>query len=616
MLRCCAHDDLGSLLSAAQAHSRLHQAVEIVATSLTTVTAKVPEQQQVDSVLLYLSKCGQRVDSIDLQGPSNDGLGHAFYRSLHQLPHTKLQGLSSLCFSEMRVQMQPRDGFQGVICAGSPIKRLRFDHCQMRDGVEGLSAVLALLPELQHLSFVKTKRFSVSEPESLDFPIGAVQGLQQLTFLEVAAQCWEPNCWWPGHWSEYPDVLRHLLGLTRLQDLRLPFRNPHTVTASALSALQRITRLTVNASLGYGERVFQPGALVGKTQLQHLEVVGYNIAGASTGVAQLMSYLQHLQQLAILNLSHTLIDQDAVAPEEVYSALTASSELHRLSICGCILPAGVWQHMFPAGRLLPRLQSLDICGVLFPAGPAPAPHKSLLATCCPGLRVLTQHHCNMSPHQPLPSSSQGVTPTRAALAGLPVHSNTVGRQLPPWHQGLPSLEINNMGSAKPSPDLERRRITSFCLGLPVLTYNHQIPTSNARRERLLQSGRPLHQQLPISGPAVTPTVAVGSSVHSNSAGRQLPDLRFPAIGGLFVSVGPTPDLEMGCTRNCRRLPVLTQNPTSNAGLGPRDQSGSPVHQQPSSSSQGVTTDTLVHNNSGAASGSRVCNGIYVSIQSM
>lgn len=200
----------------------------------------------------------------------------------------------------------------------------------------------------------------------------------------MAAQCWEPNCWWPGHSSEYPDALRHLLGLTRLQDLRLHFRNPHTITASALSALQRITRLSVNASLGYGERVFQPGALVGKTQLQHLEVVGYNIAGASTGVAQLMSYLQHLQQLAILNLSHTLIDQDAVAPEEVYSALTASSELHRLSICGCILPAGVWQHMFPAGRLLPRLQSLDICGVLFPAGPAPAPHKSLLATCCPG----------------------------------------------------------------------------------------------------------------------------------------------------------------------------------------------------------------------------------------
>ena len=43
-----------------------------------------------------------------------------------------------------------------------------------------------------------------------------------------------------------------------------------------------------------------------------------------------------------------------------FSALTASSKLQHLSLSRCWLPAGVWQHMFPAGRQLPQLRSLKI----------------------------------------------------------------------------------------------------------------------------------------------------------------------------------------------------------------------------------------------------------------
>ena len=76
-----------------------------------------------------------------------------------------------------------------------------------------------------------------------------------------------------------------------------------------------------------------------------------------------------------------------MAPASAYSALTASSKLQRLALHQCNLPAGVWQHMFPAGRQLPHLQELDISWVNYP-DPAAAPEGSCLVSCCPGVRVL------------------------------------------------------------------------------------------------------------------------------------------------------------------------------------------------------------------------------------
>jgi hypothetical protein len=61
----------------------------------------------------------------------------------------------------------------------------------------------------------------------------------------------------------------------------------------------------------------------------------------------------------------------------------------QLEVSKCQLPEGVWQHVFPAGRQLPHLQSLAISDVSLPSGDqASAPEGSRLVTCCPGLRCL------------------------------------------------------------------------------------------------------------------------------------------------------------------------------------------------------------------------------------
>lgn len=58
-----------------------------------------------------------------------------------------------------------------------------------------------------------------------------------------------------------------------------------------------------------------------------------------------------------------------------------------------MLPADVWQHVLPAGRQFPALQSLSIAGVTHPfAGPAAGPEGSRLVSCCPGLRSLDLRH--------------------------------------------------------------------------------------------------------------------------------------------------------------------------------------------------------------------------------
>jgi hypothetical protein len=142
VLQCCAADDQGSLFSAARAHSRLHQAAEAALHSISTA---VPEQQQADSVLLYLDRHGSHVNSLKLWGPQKEKL------TLYQL-HTSLQ-LRSLDVAQFHLQLLPGSGFQGVLglaaAAGTPpLKQLRLNACRLLDGVEGLQAALLQLPAL------------------------------------------------------------------------------------------------------------------------------------------------------------------------------------------------------------------------------------------------------------------------------------------------------------------------------------------------------------------------------------------------------------------------------------------------------------------------------------
>jgi hypothetical protein len=125
------------------------------------------------------------------------------------------------------------------------------------------------------------------------------------------------------------------------------------------------------------------------------------LAGGAAGTAELMTYLQELQQLTYLGFRNI---SAATAPAAAYSALTASSKLQHLDISNCTVPAGAWQHVFPAGRLLPHLRVLDLLEVCHSDGhAAAAPEGSPLVSCCPGLLSLQllDLHCSAELLAPL-----------------------------------------------------------------------------------------------------------------------------------------------------------------------------------------------------------------------
>ena len=136
--------------------------------------------------------------------------------------------------------------------------------------------------------------------------------------------------------------------------------------------------------------LLEPGALAGHTKLQHLTVRGCSYFQEGEAEAgELLSHLHKMQQLTYLDLgSYGASHQEPSVPMAAYSALTAGSKLQHLDISCCMLPADAWQHMFPAGRQLPHLQTLVINEVRHPSGAAVAPDGSRLVSCCPGLSVL------------------------------------------------------------------------------------------------------------------------------------------------------------------------------------------------------------------------------------
>jgi hypothetical protein len=117
---------------------------------------------------------------------------------LRRLPHQDLQGLSSLHFSELCVQLQPADGLSGVVTTSAQVKQLKLHRCHLLDGVKGLAAALVLLPKLQHLSLVHNY-----QPMPItSLPSNALPALQQLTYLETAGKVFQvcllvlPFCNW------------------------------------------------------------------------------------------------------------------------------------------------------------------------------------------------------------------------------------------------------------------------------------------------------------------------------------------------------------------------------------------------------------------------------------
>jgi hypothetical protein len=253
VLQCCAANDQRNLFSAARAHSRLHQAAVTVLHSISTAA---PEEQQVDSVLLYLDRHGSHVDSPKMRGRESGFEGPL---TLEQFP-PDLQ-LHSLDLAQFHVQLLPGNGSQGVLATTAdadvgppPLKQLRFNECILLDGAKGLAAALQQLPVLEHLS-LHTMGDGVSELQ-LRLPTRVLQQLQQLTYLELAAVTVQRPDW------DSP-ALQPLQALTRLADLRLAdlYPDKRRVSASLLSSMCHLTRLALVSA------VFEPVALAGKAKL-------------------------------------------------------------------------------------------------------------------------------------------------------------------------------------------------------------------------------------------------------------------------------------------------------------------------------------------------------------
>jgi hypothetical protein len=170
---------------------------------------------------------------------------------------------------------------------------------------------------------------------------------------------------------------------------------------------------------------FEPRALAGKTQLQHLTLGRCRLVPGA-GVAQLLSELQHLTQLSHLELSHSCRwfpeEGGPSPPPAAYASLTASSRLQHLDFSSNTLPSAAWQYMCPAGRTPPQLTHLDISYVTQPSGT----DASALVSCCPGLQILKSS---------IPCSTAKVAPLQQ-LTGL--HTLAFCKK---WHDELEGVEV-------------------------------------------------------------------------------------------------------------------------------------------------------------------------------
>jgi hypothetical protein len=361
VLQCLAATDQRSLFSAARAHSRLRQAA---VAALRSITAVCTQQQQMDSMLGFLRKHGQHVNSIETIVRLRKREASTGWPSRRWQDTVRLRGLpsdlhlNSLSLDSVHVQLHPYDTIEGVLgsAAVADLKQLRLKDCRLLDCAKQLAAVWSLLPVgLEHLSISSVK----SNGEWVQFPTAALQRLQQLTYLELSLIKLQGL---DGVSVVDNPVLQPLQALTRLVDLRLTriLQAPNgRISAEMLSGMQHLTRL----ELSHGDYV-EPDVLAGKTKLRHLQLHCCNTLQVTAWAGQLLLRLQTLHQLTNLTMGFSWwLKHKDEPPAAAYSALTASSKLQHLDIRGCTVPAGVWQHVFPPRRQLPHLRSLNISAV-------------------------------------------------------------------------------------------------------------------------------------------------------------------------------------------------------------------------------------------------------------
>jgi hypothetical protein len=312
VLQCC---DQRSLLSAARTCPRLHQAAVL---ALRSISASIEQQHEANSVLLYLDRHGQHIDSLELHGVDDSAV------SLRQLP-ANLQ-LSTLTLQEVAVQLQPGHGFQGVLGAAgaagaAALKQLQLTTCKLLDeeGMEGAAAP-QLPAGLEHLSISDTH----SDGKLTQFLTGMVQPMQQLTCLELAFVQLKQGA---------------LANMTQLRHLELAF-------------------CTLKGAEGVEQLLHQLQHL---PHLTHLDLVNSLICAEDNPLAAAYSALTASSKLQHLNISGAMVPADALL--HIFPAGRRLPCLQLLALKGIQQPSG-HQATAPEGSCLvsccPSLQSMDM----------------------------------------------------------------------------------------------------------------------------------------------------------------------------------------------------------------------------------------------------------------
>jgi hypothetical protein len=194
------------------------------------------------------------------------------------------------------------------------------------------------------------------------------------------------------HWTTAHADLAHFSKLQSLQDLSVVVESHSTAVAVAAAVPAGLTALALDASainIGPGHNApelcltrlanllrfsgqgvcMQPSSLGSMTWLRELDIEGPRYAnGDRWAPGELLTALQHLTQLQHLGLRNCKLYQDAPWQRQeancrCFAALTASTQLTSLvltQLCFMPIPQVAFEHMFPAGHVLPHLKDVLI----------------------------------------------------------------------------------------------------------------------------------------------------------------------------------------------------------------------------------------------------------------
>jgi hypothetical protein len=193
-------------------------------------------------------------------------------------------------------------------------------------------------------------------------------------------------------YSEDDNAVQHLSCVVKLQTLVITSQYMSVHLAEGLQGLRNMTAITclhlgpssisVEGPYGMGmyystpwleslttlqwlrlERMrIEPSQLHGLSLLACLTLLG--VSFNPTDLLGMLGKLTRLQQLHVTHDSRYELGQHGVVwpvPSAAYAGLTASSQLQEIVLNQGGLPAGVWPHVFPTGRMLLQLWSMHVC---------------------------------------------------------------------------------------------------------------------------------------------------------------------------------------------------------------------------------------------------------------